>query len=566
MQAEAGERANAFPPIIGFMRICGLLLVTAFACGSAHGQTYTAYQTHIFAGGGLPGNIAGTSASLNDVFAVALDSDGSVYAALRDQHAVLRLDRSGMLTCVAGTGISGFLGDGGPAAGAQISRPTGLALDAAGNLYIADYDNSRIRMVSNGIITTVAGGGAVLGDGGLAAESQLSWPQGVATDLAGNIYVADTGHNRIRKISQGIITTVAGTGSAGFSGDGGSASAAQLALPNGVAVDASGAIYILDQSNHRVRKVSNGIITTTAGTGADSYSGDGGPALNAAIAIDGQAGIAVDSHGNVFITDDDRIREISQGAIQTVAGVGPAGSSGTEGDNGPALAALLGLPTGVAVDPAGNLYISEVGYGFHDSRVRKVSQGIITTVIGGGAALGDGGPASYAQFEGPAGLALGASEQLYVADSGDDRVRMVADGVVTTIAGTGSAIFGDSGDGGPATSAALSGPFAVATGPNGSYFIGDQAVLIRQVVNGIIDTVAGEGDQRTELGNVGHLASDSQGNIYVADIFHNVVHKISNGAITTVAGSGVGGYSGDSGPAPGGGIMAAQWRCSRQLR
>jgi streptogramin lyase len=171
-------------------------------------------------------------------------------------------------------------------------------------------------------------------------------------------------------------------------------------------------------------------------------------------------------------------------------------------------------------------------------------------------AIGDNGPAAAAQFEGPVGIAFGASGQLYIADSNDYRVRMVADGIVSTVAGTGAAFFGDSGDGGPATSAALTGPVAVAPGPNGSFFIGDQATLIRQVVNGIISTVAGQGPQRMELANVTRLATDPQGNIYVADMFHNVVHKISNGTITTVAGNGSVGYSGDTGPA----LAAQLWR------
>jgi uncharacterized protein (TIGR03437 family) len=221
------------------------------ASGCAFGQTYT-IQT--FAGGALPVNIPGTSAALNSLSAVAVDAAGNVFFA--DGAAVLRLDATtGVLTLVAGNGTQGFSGDNGPATSAQLYLPNGIAVDSDGNLYIAEFGNHRIRKVSNGVITTVAGNGTegYSGDGGPATSARLSWPSGVAVDAAGNLYIADQYNNRIRKVSAGVITTVAGTGTPGFSGDNGPATSARLNGPYSVALDAIGNMYFADSGNQRVR-------------------------------------------------------------------------------------------------------------------------------------------------------------------------------------------------------------------------------------------------------------------------------------------------------------------------
>ena len=309
----------------------------------------------------------------------------------------------------AGNGTIGYSGDNGPATSAQLNQPWGVAVDAAGNVYIADTVNNRIRKVANGVISTVAGNGTLgySGDDGPATSAQLSWPAGVAVDSAGNLYVADQNNNRIRKVSNGVITTVAGNGTPGYSGDNGPATSAKLYGPKGVAVDSAGNLYIADTSNQRIRKVLNGVIATAAGNGPDlygngGYSGDNGPATSAR--LNQPWGVAVDFAGNLFIADygNNRIRKVSNGVITT--------------------AINWSYPQGVAVDAAGNLFIAD-NYG----RISKLSNGVITTVAGTGMQgfSGDNGPATGAQLSGPTGVAVDAAGNVYVADFGNNRIRVL---------------------------------------------------------------------------------------------------------------------------------------------
>jgi len=334
-----------------------------------------------------------------------------------------------VITTVAGNGTSGDSGDGGPATDAQIDNPEGAALDATGNIYIADSYNSRIRKVdTNGIITTVAGNGTSgdSGDGGPATDAQLSRPTAVALDDAGNFYIADRGNHCIRKVdTNGIITTFAANGVPGYSGDGGLATDAQLLWPSGVALDAAGNLYIADSDNDRIRKVdTSGIITTFAGNGIYDYGGDGGPATDAQLRE--PKGVALDAAGNLYIVDtnNDSIRKVDTGGIiTTFAGRGPGWAP--LGDGGPATDAQLKYPEGVALDAAGNLYIADRS----NHRIRKVdTSGIITTVAGNGISgySGDGGPATDAQLKYPDGVALDASGNLYVVSKRNDRIRRVA--------------------------------------------------------------------------------------------------------------------------------------------
>jgi len=332
----------------------------------------------------LPINIPAISASLRGPQAPAVDKEGNVYFA--DQDVVLRLEaKTGLLALVAGTGVTGFAGDNGPAVSAQLDNPVSVALDSAGNVYIADAGNNRIRKVTNGVITTIAGNGAFgfAGDGGPAMSAQLNEPQCIVVDATGNVYIADTDNNRVRKISNGVIGTVAGNGTFGFSGDNGPAASAQLGHPDSLALDAAGNLFIADFYNNRIRRVTNGVITTVAGNGKFGFSGDSGPATDAQLA--GARGIALDAAGNLFIADsgNNRIRKVAGGVITTVAGNGKAGFSG---DDGPAAAAGLTDPLQVAVDTAGDLYIADT----LSSRIRKVTNGKIATAAGSGAYGGSG--------------------------------------------------------------------------------------------------------------------------------------------------------------------------------
>ena len=504
-----------------------------------------------------------TSAPLGSVWGVAVDAAGNVYASDQDNNLVVKISPSGILTVVAGNGVRGFSGDGGPATSASLYYPAGVAVDAAGNLYIADQYNHRIRKVSpSGIISTVAGiypGGGFSGDGGPATSASLSLPTGVAVDAAGNLYIADLGNSRVRKVNtSGIITTAAGGGTGG---DGGPATSALL-WPAGVAVDAAGNLYIADQYHNRIRKVSpSGIISTVAGNGTPGFSGDGGPATSASFSA---GGVAMDAAGNLYIADggNNRIRRVdASGIITTVAGNGLYKFGG---DGGPATTASLSNPCGVALDAAGNLYIADSG----NKRIRKVSpSGIISTVAGNGTRgfSGDGGPATSASLYYPTGVAVDAAGNLYIADRGNDRIRRVnAAGIISTLAGNGT--YGFSGDGGPATAASLRLPTGVAVDAAGNLYIADTYNgRVRKVTpSGTISTVAGGGAMypgdggpatRASLDEPAGVVVDGAGNLYIAGpgtvgSNKNHVHKVSSsGTISIVAGYGGHGCGGDGGPA-----------------
>jgi len=534
-----------------------LILTTVFVlclwCGAAHAQIITTVAGTDFAFPATP--LPAVSAPFGNIPGVTLDAQGNIYAADSGNNIVVRISPDGTLTTVAGNGIQGFSGDGGPATSASLDQPAGVAVDASGNVYIVDYD--RIRKVSGGVITTVAGNGkgGFSGDGGPATSAELNAPAGIAVDSAGNIYIADTINNRIREVSGGTITTIAGNGSGGFAGDGGPATSAKLNDPAGVAIDSAGNLYIADWFNYRVRKVSGGNITTFAGNGLPLSLGDGGPATKASLAF--PYGVAVDPSGNLYIADyiSCNIRKVTGGIISTVAGNGQEGFSG---DGSFATSAMLDFPKGVAADSSGNVYIADT----LNDRVRRVFAGTISTIAGDGAYRfsGDGGSAAAASFAQPAGIAVDSSGNLYIADPVSSRIRLVSGGVVTTIAGNGVQEF--SGDGVAATGTALNNPYGVAVDSAGNVYIADWLnSRVRKVSGGTITTVAGNGTSgfsgdggpatSAKLYGPMAIAVDPAGDIYIADWGNHRIREVSGGTITTIAGNGTKGYSGDGGPATG---------------
>jgi sugar lactone lactonase YvrE len=665
--------------------IVSLLLGTA---AMAQGQEYVI--STVAGGSVLPLTpVPGVNMSLSSLKSVAADSTGNTYFVA--SNLVFRLDQNGIVTRIAGNGQPGYSGDGGPATSAQLQLesvalapplsyyvdppPPGIAVDNSGNVYVADIGNYRVRKISpDGIITTVAGSGTAgfSGDGGPAISAQLSGVAGLAIDAAGNLLIADFSANRIRRVAaDGSIATVAGTGDCGFAGDGGAAAMAQICNPTGIALDNAGNLFITNLGNNRIRRISpDGSITTVAATGTAtsvvvdqagnlyvndaetdgwwiwqlvkkiSPSGtittvaglpcsgfpmqppcgaDGTTATKTFLG--GPLSLAVDNTGNLLVADGgdgskERISKVSSaGAITTMVGScgglpeldPPDCQMPFLGDGGPAIAVQLG-PAGVAVDGEGNLFISS------NSRIRKVStDGIITTLAGNGTfgSAGDGGPAANAQME-PYRLTLDGAGNLFFFDIPNRNIRKISpDGIISTVtvvhgndyfvaldrasdlfiadptntlyaiaevspsgsirrvAGGACGIYpcsGFLGDGGPATSAELSGAQGVAVDAAGNIFIADsQDHRIRKVTpDGIITTVAGNSPLPGPGGFSGDggpavdaqlnypidVAVDGTGNLYIADYENQRIRRVSpDGIINTIAGNGTPGYSGDGGPA-----------------
>ena len=335
-----------------------------------------------------------------------------------------------VITTAVGTGAKGFAGDGGPATAALLNGPFDVAFDRAGNLYFSDTFNHRIRRVDvrSGGITTVAGNGepGYSGDGGPAMRASLNEPYGIAIDRAGNIFVADRLNRRVRRIdaANGTITTLAGTGEAAYSGDGGPAARAGLAEPNGLALDAEERhLYIADVADHRVRIIdlTSGAIATFAGTGAPEHGGDDGPAAEARIF--GARAVKLGLDGTIYVLERQgsslRAVDAATGIIATIAGTTGRGYSG---DGGPALAAVFDAPKEMAIDPDGSLLIVDT----ENHALRRIDHGtgVVTTVAGGRkGGGGDGGPAAEAGLDRPHGAVVGPDGAIYIGDTNNHRIR-----------------------------------------------------------------------------------------------------------------------------------------------
>jgi uncharacterized protein (TIGR03437 family) len=371
------------------------------AAAIASGQTITTFAGNGTAGYSGDGGPA-AQAEINRVVGLAIDGAGNIYLADQNNNRVRKVDTAGVITTFAGTGTAGYSGDGGPAAQAELNGPLGVCVAPSGAIYVTDEGNGRVRAISpSGTITTVAGNGTTVssGDGGPATAAGFQIPIRCAVDSNGNLFIVDQGAFKVRKVdSSGTITTYAGTGGQGFSGDGGPATQAEMNNPTWVTVDASGNLYITDQFNYRIRMVSaaSGTITTVAGNGDNAFAGDGGQATSASLGYPG--GTVVDPTGALFIVDDsnNRIREVKAGVISTVAGTGTAGYTG---DGGAPLQAELNSPFPITLDYAGNIYIGDGVYSGDttDSRVREIS-GVAAPLTNQAPTIGVGGVVSASSF------------------------------------------------------------------------------------------------------------------------------------------------------------------------
>ncbi|MBI2214822.1 MAG: hypothetical protein HYU52_14340 [Acidobacteria bacterium] len=547
----------------GVALLAGLLLIPA-------AQAVHAQSIFTFAGGGTVEGRPATAVALYAPEDIHVDLEGNIIIAEPERHQIRRVAASsGVIVTIAGTGSLGSSGDGGQATAAALNKPSGVASDVSGNIYIADTFNNRVRRVDHvtGKITTFAGGsGSGLGDGGPATAARLVWPTHVAADRFGNVFVNDSGDIRIRRIDpNGRITTIAGNGTNGFSGDGGPGSLASLYGPRGIAADSAGNVYVADYQNRRVRRIdaTSGLISTFAGNGSFGSTGDGGQAT--AAALHGPRDVWVDAIGNVLIGEinGSHVRRVDgiTGIISTIAG----GPCCDRNDGLPATTAYLEVDA-IATDASGNLFVAETS----QERVRRIDAAtrLVSTIAGigpsGNAFIGDGGPATYAilslsgspEITRSRGVALDALGNVFIADQHASRIRRVdaSTGFITTIAGGGTPSAGFSGIGAY--------PSGVAVDRAGNLYVADPSYRrIRRVdaVTGLASAYAGGGTggkgdggpaTKAGLGSVSGLAIDSLDNLFLID--DNSVRRIDavTKIITTVAGTAsAAGFSGDGGPA-----------------
>ncbi|WP_396217240.1 T9SS type A sorting domain-containing protein [Flavobacterium sp.] len=509
------------------------LVFTAIISNAQCVSTFAGHKNIMFSDG------TGTAARFSYPQGLAFDSAGNIYIADRGNNRIRKITSVGVVTTFAGSGASGFAN--GTAITAEFMSPSGVAIDGSGNIYVADVNNNRIRKITSaGIVSTLAGAGVPGFTDGIGATSRFSFPKGVAVDGVGNIYVADTNNNRIRKItSAGVVTTLAGSGSSGFAD--GTGISAQFNSPNGVAVDASGNVYVSDGNNNRIRKITpSAVVTTLAGSGIAGFADGTGSIAK----FYSPNGVAVDGSGNVYVSDyiNNKIRKITTaGLVSTLAGSGSSGFA-----DGTGISAHFHLLQGLAVNSSGDVYVGEF------NKIRKITpSGVVTTIAGYGSPGYADGTGTNALFYSPKGVATDIVGNVYVADSNNNRIRKItAAGIVTTLAGSGSSGFAD----GTGTSAVFNYPEGVAADASGNVYVADRKNnIIRKITpTGLVTTLAGslvsgfaDGTGTTAMFNYpAGLALDASNNVYVADRNNHRIRKISaNGVVTTIAGSGTSGYA-----------------------
>jgi NHL repeat len=501
----------------------------------------------------------GTNAAFYTPTGVAVDTAGNVYVADSVNSSIRRISPGGVVTTLAGQPLMPGNADGTGRA-ARFNHPTGVAVDSAGNVYVADYGNDTIRKISPaGVVTTLAGSGFAGSTDGTGRAAQFNSPAGVAVDQAGNVYVADTSSDTIRKITPaGVVTTLAGEVLVAGSADG-VGNAARFNQPDGVAVDTVGRVYVADTLNNTIRKVSSdGAVTSFAGLAGGMGSTDGTGDL---ARFDAPTGVAVDNTGNLYVADwlNSTIRRITPaGVVTTLAGqAGVTGSADGTGTN-----ALFYGPQGVALDAAGNLYVADSG----GDEIRKItSVGVVTTLAGSGTAGSADGTGSGAQFNDPTGVAVDRTGNVYVADFYNQDIRKITPaGAVTTFAGQ----PGNSGtNDGTGSAAQFEGPTGVAVDSAGDVYVADPgAMTIRKISSAsVVTTLAGEPLTVGAVDGIGGaarfnepagVAVDGSGNVYVADTYNEMIRKIASaGRVTTLGGS-----WGTIGSSDGSGTNAAFYR------
>ena len=511
------------------------------------------------AGNGTYGYVDGTggadgTAEFFGPSGVAVDSAGNVYVADEYNNAIRVIDPDGNVTTLSGNGTAGFVdGTGGAQGSTEFNNPSAVALDSMGNLYVADLFNQRIRMVdASGNTTTIAGNGTSGLVNGVSSHAEFSFPDGIAFDSAGDIFVADGSNNQIREIDvNGNVTTLAGQKQSGFAdGNGGQASFYQ---PVGLAIDESNNVYVADSDNSRLRKIdSSGNVTTLSGNGTGGYA-DGTGGANGIAEFSGPRGVVLDGSGGLYVADggNSRVRRIdSSGNASTFAGNGfQSYVDGTGGANG---TTEFNYPYSLTVDGAGNVYVVDT----NNNNIRKIDLDGNTTTVAGNGLYGDvdgsGGAGGTAEFNQPWGDAVDTSGNIYVADYGNNCIRKIdVQGNVTTIAGNGTGGFVD-GSGGSQGTAEFSGPAGVVVDSAGNLYVTDSNNnSVRKIdIDGNVTTLAGNGNSGFIDGTGGMngtaefsypvgIAIDSNGILYVGDGNNYSVRKIdSHGNVTTLAGNG----------------------------